>query len=183
MTAVFSNNIRTSLTAVSNEASHMQRSAQAMTEATRSSLDSTYRVKEKLDQVSSTASISSTSSHLAKSLTVASLAKIDSFAMKQVAYREARENTGTHANQLSFASIDALAEQLPQNHQAKLHKLAEALTHSINQAVKSLRNGNQDTASFEQMESANYELTRAIDDALIKARGNNSDGGVKIDLF
>jgi methyl-accepting chemotaxis protein len=184
MTAVFSNNIRTSLTAVSSEAAQMQRSAQAMTEATRVSLDSTYRVKEKLDQVSSTASISSTSSHLAKSLTVASLAKIDSFAMKQVAYREARENTGTHANQLSFASIDALAEQLPQTHQAKLRKLAEALTHSINHAVKSLRNGNQDTAAFEQMEAANYELTRAIDDALNEARGNTSHGsGVKIDLF
>jgi methyl-accepting chemotaxis protein len=184
MTAVFSNNIRTSLTAVSSEAAQMQRSAQAMTEATRSSLDSTYRVKEKLDQVSSTASISSTSSHLAKSLTVASLAKIDSFAMKQVAYREARENTGTHANQLSFASIDALAEQLPQNHQAKLRKLAEALTHSINHAVNSLHNGNQDTAAFEQMEAANYELTRAIDDALNESRGNTSHGsGVKIDLF
>jgi methyl-accepting chemotaxis protein len=184
MTAVFSNNIRTSLTAVSNEAAQMQRSAQAMTEATRASLDSTYRVKEKLDQVSSTASISSTSSHLAKSLTVASLAKIDSFAMKQVAYREARDNTGTHANELSFASIDALAEQLPQSHQTKLRKLAEALIHSIHQAVKSLRSGNQDTAAFEQMEAANYELTAAIDEALNESRGNNSHGsGVKIDLF
>lgn len=184
MTAVFSNNIRTSLTAVSSEAAQMQRSAQAMTEATQASLDSTYRVKEKLDQVSSTASISSTSSHLAKSLTVASLAKIDSFAIKQVAYREARENTGAHANQLSIASIDALAEQLPAAHQTKLRKLAEVLTHNINQAVKSLHSGKQDTAAFEQMEAANYELTRAIDNALNETRGNASHGsGAKIDIF
>ena len=184
MTAVFSNNIRTSLTAVSSEAAQMQRSAQAMTEATRVSLESTYRVKEKLDQVSSTASISSTSSHLAKSLTVASLAKIDSFAMKQVAYREAHQNSGAHVGQLSFASIDALAEQLPPSHQTKLRKMAEALTISINNAVKSLQNGKHDSTAFEQMEEANYELTRAIDDALKDTRGIAShSSGVKIDLF
>lgn len=184
MTAVFSNNIQNSLTAVSSEAAQMQRSAQAMTEATRASLDCTYRVKEKLDQVSSTASISSSSSHLAKSLTVASLAKIDSFAMKQIAYREAREGGAFRAIDLTFASIDALAEQLPQTHQAKLRKLAQALTQAIEHAVKSLHLDPPDTAAFERMESANNELTSAIDEALTQSRGNTSHcGGVKIDLF
>ena len=186
MTAVFSNNIRNSLSAVAADAGRMQSSAQAMTKTTQISLDSTYRVKEKLDQVSLAASTSSTSSFLAKSLTVASLAKIDGFTMKQVAYREAREQTDYHSGGLSFASIDALADQMPEAYRGKIRKLAGALISSIDAAVESLRAGNQDTAVFEQMESANQELTTAIDEALSEARRKTEgeqDGGARIDLF
>ena len=186
MTAVFSNNIRDSLTAVASDAGRMQISAQAMTAATQVSLDSTYRVKEKLDQVSSAASTSSTSSFLAKSLTVASLAKIDGFTMKQVAYREAREQTDYHSGGLSLVSIDALAEQLPEAYRDKLRMLAATLTSSIDAAVESLRVGNQDTAVFDHMEAANQDLTAAIDEALSEVRGTTEagqGGGAKIDLF
>ncbi len=186
MTAVFSNHIRDSLTKVSNEATLMHTSAMAMTESTQVSLGSTYCVKEKLDQVSSAASTSSTASHLAKSLTVASLAKIDSFSMKQVAYREARSKSPSNLQDLSFSSIDALVNQLPEAHSQRLSTLAQALTESIKATVKSVHTGNQDTAVFERMEEANRELTAAIDAALADVRAASDAGqssGVKIDLF
>ena len=186
MTAVFSNNIRNSLTAVANDAGRMQISAQAMTAATQVSMESTYRVKEKLDQVSMAASTSSTSSYLAKSLTVASLAKIDGFTMKQVAYREAREQTDYHAGGLSLGSIDALAEQMPESHRDRLRTLAGVLISTIDAAIASLQTGNQDTTVFEQMEAANQDLTAAIDAALAEARGATEvgdGGGARIDLF
>lgn len=186
MTAIFSNNIRNALTAVAAEAAHMQVSAQEMNEAMQISLASTYQVKELLDQVSLAASTSSTSSSLAKSLTVASLAKIDGFTMKQVAYREAREKTSHNSNALSLASIDALAEQLPQAHRARLHQLAELLMSSISTALDSVRKGSRDTSAFEQMETANQNLTCAIDEALSEARGNlevKQNMGARIDLF
>jgi methyl-accepting chemotaxis protein len=185
MTAVFSNNIRESLTSVADEASRMQGSAQAMTEATQASLGSTYRVKEKLDLVSAAALTSSNASFLAKSLTVASLAKIDSFTMKQIAYREAREKTDYRPEGLSFASIDVLADQLPEAYRDKIHKLAKALTGSIDAAVESLRAGKQDEAAFAHMEAANQELTTAIDAGLTEAREKTEvERGVsKIDLF
>jgi methyl-accepting chemotaxis protein len=185
MTAVFSSNIRESLTAVATEASRMQDSAQAMTEATQVSLGSTYRVKEKLDLVSAAASTSSNSSFLAKSLTVASLAKIDSFTMKQIAYREAREKTDYRQEGLSFASIDVLAEQLPEAYGDKIRRLAKTLTGNIDAAVESLRSGKHNTAIFEQMETANQELVTAIDEGLVEAREKTEagQGGSKIDLF
>ena len=186
MTAVFSNNIRISLSAVATDAGRMQVSAQAMTEATQVSMESTYRVKEKLDQVSSAASTSSTSSTLAKSLTVASLAKIDSFTMKQVAYREAREQTDYQSGGLSLGSIEAMTEQMPEAHRDKLHALAKTLISTIETAIESLRAGNRDTAVFEQMEAANQALTEAIDLALAEARGATEvgqDSGPRIDLF
>ncbi len=186
MTAVFSNDIRKSLTAVATDAGRMQSSAQAMTAATQVSLDSTYRVKEKLDMVSSAASTSSSSSYLAKSLTVASLAKIDSFTMKQIAYREARERTDYHSGGLSLTSIDALAEQMQAAHRDKLRKLAATLMNSLDAAVNALHTGNQDTAVFEHMEAVNQELTAAIDEALSEARGATEAGqdtGPRIDLF
>jgi methyl-accepting chemotaxis protein len=186
MTAIFSNNIRTSLTSVATDAGRMQSSAQAMSQATQVSLERTYLVKGKLDMVSSAASTSSTSSTLAKSLTVASLAKIDGFTMKQVAYREAREQTGYQSGGLSLGSIDALAEQMPEAHRNKLRKLAEALMNAIDDSVKSLREGNHDTSVFESMEAANQELTAAIDEALAEARGTTeagNGGGARIDLF
>jgi methyl-accepting chemotaxis protein len=186
MTAVFSNNIRNSLSAVAAEAGHMQGSAQAMSAATQVSLGSTYRVKEKLDLVSAAASTSSTSSYLAKSLTVASLAKIDGFTMKQVAYREAREQTDYQPGGLSFASIDALAEQLPVAYRDMIRMLAETLMNSIGAAIESLRSGNHDTDVFEHMEAANQELTAAIDKALSEVRGTTEvgdGGGARIDLF
>jgi methyl-accepting chemotaxis protein len=186
MTAVFSSNIRNSLSAVAEDAAHMKLAAQAMNESMQISLASTYQVKEQLDHVSEAASTSSTSSSLAKSLTVASLAKIDGFTMKQVAYREAREKTSQHSNELSLASIDALAEQLPSNHRAKLHKLAEMLMASIGTALESVREGHRDTSAFEQMEVANQNLTNAIDEALTEARGHievKHNVGARIDLF
>ena len=186
MTAVFSNNIRNSLSAVAQDAAHMQVAAQTMNESMQISLASTYQVKERLDHVSEAASTSSASSSLAKSLTVASLAKIDGFTMKQVAYREAREKTNHNSNELSLASIDALAEQLPSNHRAKLHKLAELLMVSIGTALDSVRTSNRDTSPFEQMEVANQNLTNAIDEALTEARGNievKQNVGARIDLF
>jgi methyl-accepting chemotaxis protein len=186
MTAVFSNNISKSLTIVASDAGQMQRSAQAMTAATQDSLESTYRVKEKLDLVSSAATTSSASSHLAKSLTVASLAKIDGFTMKQVAYREAREKSDYRSGNLSLESIDALAEQLPESHRELLRNLAKKLMNSIGNAVELLRAGSQDTSAFEQMESINLELTSAIDNALSETRSSVGVGqscGVKIDLF
>ena len=185
MTAVFSNNIRNSLTAVANEAARMQHSAQAMSEATQVSLGSTYAVKGTLDLVSSAASTSSTSSFLAKSLTVASLAKIDGFTMKQIAYREAREQSDYRPQELSYPSIDALTEQLPVEHRGKVRALAEALMDSIRAAIESLRNGNHDTAVFEQMEAANQELTAEINAALSEVRGATEvgDSSARIDLF
>lgn len=186
MTAVFSNNIRNSLSAVASEAERMQTSAQAMTAATRESMASTYSVKGKLDDVSAAASTSSASSSLAKSLTVASLAKIDSFTLKQIAYRQARTHEEYAPGQLAFGSIEALVEQLPEEHRGKIRELARALTNSIEAAVQSLRAGNQETTAFDQMEVANQELTLAIDEALTHARGAtevSQDVGVRIDLF
>jgi methyl-accepting chemotaxis protein len=186
MTAVFSSNIRNSLSAVAADAAHMKLAAQAMNESMQISLASTYQVKEQLDHVSEAASTSSTSSSLAKSLTVASLAKIDGFTMKQVAYREAREKTSHNSNELSLASIDALAEQLPSSHRAKLHKLAETLMSTIGTALESVRMGSRDTSAFEQMEVANQNLTNAIDEALTEARGHvevQHNVGARIDLF
>ena len=186
MTAVFSNNIRKSLTAVATDAGLMQSSAQAMTAATQVSLESTYRVKGMLELVSSSASTSSTSSTLAKSLTVASLAKIDGFTMKQVAYREARQQSDYQTGGLSLGSIEALADQMPEAHREKLRNLAVALMNSIDNAIESLRTANCDTAAFENMETANQELTAEIDFALSEARGATEvshDGGARIDLF
>lgn len=186
MTAVFSNDIRLSLTAVAMEATRMQGSAHSMSATTQLSLESTYRVKEKLDQVSTAAATSSTSSMLAKSLTVASLAKIDSFTMKQVAYRQAREKTAFHASELHFASIDALIEQVPETHKNTLRMQAKKMTQSIDSAVLSLQAGNQGSEVFELMERANQELTDAIDAALASVRSVTEqvqDSGVKIDLF
>ncbi|ADL55975.1 methyl-accepting chemotaxis protein [Gallionella capsiferriformans] len=186
MTAVFSSDIRLSLTAVATEASRMQGSAQSMSATTQLSLESTYRVKEKLDQVSTAAATSSTSSMLAKSLTVASLAKIDSFTMKQVAYRQARARTAFHSSELHFASIDALIEQVPETHRNALRMLAKKMTQSIDNAVQSLHAGNQGSEVFELMERANQELTDAIDAALASVRSATErvqDSGVKIDLF
>lgn len=186
MTAVFSSNIRISLSTVAAEAAHMQDSAQAMTQATRVSLDSTYRVKEKLDQVSLAASTSSSSSHLAKSLTIASLAKIDCFTMKQIAYSEARGTTEKHASGLSFPSIEALVEQLPEAHRNAIRKLADALTRTIGASVEALRGGKREMVFFEQMEAANQVLTGAINGALTEVRASADAGrcgGVKIDLF
>lgn len=186
MTAVFSNDIRLSLTAVTMEATRMQGSAHSMSATTQLSLESTYRVKEKLDQVSTAAATSSTSSMLAKSLTVASLAKIDSFTMKQVAYRQAREKTAFHASELHFASIDALIEQVPETHKNTLRMQAKKMTQSIDSAVLSLQAGSQGSEVFELMERANQELTDAIDAALASVRSVTEqvqDSGVKIDLF
>jgi methyl-accepting chemotaxis protein len=186
MTAVFSSNIRNSLASVAEDAAHMQLAAQAMNESMQISLASTYQVKEQLDHVSEAASTSSTSSSLAKSLTVASLAKIDGFTMKQVAYREVREKTNHNSHELSLASIDALAEQLPGSHRTKLHKLAEILMASIGAALDSVRAGSRDTSTFEQMEVANQNLTNAIDEALTEARGHievKHNVGTRIDLF
>jgi methyl-accepting chemotaxis protein len=186
MTAVFSNDIRTSLTALANNAGSMQSSAKAMIAATQVSLVSTYRVKEKLDLVSSAAFTSSTSSHLAKSLTIASLAKIDSFAMKQVAYRVARERKNYHTEGITFGSIDALTAQLAESHRIKIYKLAEALFNSINVAVESSRAGNQDIAVFESMEVANQEIIAAIDEALVDVRETieiKDRGNARIELF
>jgi methyl-accepting chemotaxis protein len=186
MTAIFSNNIRTSLSAVAADAGRMQSSAQAMTAATQVSLDNTYRIKERLDLVSLAGTNSNTSSILAKSLTVASLAKIDSFTMKQVAYREAREKSGYHLGGIALSSVDALADQVPEEHRENLRRLAKELTESIDSAVESLRAGDNNTTSFEQMEAANKELTDAIDHALSSVRGATvvgEDGGSRIDLF
>jgi len=186
LTSVFSSNISNSLSAVATEAERMQVSAQAMTEATQASLNSTYRVKEKLEMVSSTASTSSTSSFLAKSLTIASLAKIDGFTMKQVAYREAREQTDYQKGGLTLTSIDAMTEQMQIAHRDTLRKLAKALTDSIDAAVESLRSGKQDGEAFESMEAANQELTDAIDNALSEVRGTTEVGDehiARIDLF
>lgn len=186
MTAVFSSDIRLSLTAVATEATRMQGSAHSMSATTQRSLESTYRVKEKLDQVSTAAATSSTSSMLAKSLTVASLAKIDSFTMKQVAYRQAREKTAFHASELHFASIDALIDQVPETHKNTLRMQATKMTQSIDSAVQSLQAGNQGSEVFELMERANQELTDAIDAALASVRSATDkiqDNGVKIDLF
>ncbi|MEI7456453.1 MAG: methyl-accepting chemotaxis protein [Nitrosomonadales bacterium] len=186
MTAVFSNDIRLSLTAVATEATRMQGSAQSMSAATQLSLDSTYRVKEKLDQVSASAATSSASSLLAKSLTVASLAKIDSFTMKQVAYREARGKTAFQSSELNFSSIDALIEQVPDTHRHTLRALANKMTQAIDTAVQSLHAGNQGIEAFERMERANQELTEAIETALASVRSTTEiaqDTGIKIDLF
>jgi methyl-accepting chemotaxis protein len=183
MTAVFSSNIRNSLTAVANDAGHMQDSALAMSDATQASLESTYRVMERFEQVSAAAMTSSTSSNLAKSLTVASLAKIDSFTLKQNAYREARS---PHSSELSFASIDALISQLPESSHDKIRALAENLMVSLRTAIDSLRSGARNTGYFEQMEEANQKLSDAIDETLTSARNNSAavqDGGAKIDLF
>jgi len=184
MTAVFSNNIRNSLTVVANDAGHMQKAAQAMNAATQNSLNMTYRVKEKLDMVSSSASTSSNSSHLAKSLTVASLAKLDSFAMKQVAYSVAhkQENHST----LSSGSIDALTAQLPESHRGRIYSLAETLLSSINAAVDSVRSGNQDVSVFESMEKANQNIISAIDAAISEIRNTTEvgeNGCARIELF
>jgi methyl-accepting chemotaxis protein len=183
MTAVFSNNIRNSLAEVANNAGEMRNSAQAMSSATQSSLESTYRVKEKLDMVLAAASTSSTSSSLAKALTVASLAKIDSFTLKQVAYRETHER---QPDSLSFESILALANQLPETHRAELMRLSNNLIKAINQAVESVRSGRQDITLFEHMEACSIELTAAVDSALTEARAAsdaNQGGGARIDLF
>jgi uncharacterized protein (DUF1501 family) len=157
-----------------------------MTVATQVSLASTYRVKEKLDIVSAAALTSSASSHLAKSLTIASLAKIDSFAMKQVAYRVVRERQTQQTEGVSFGSIDALTAQLPESHRNKIYKLAETLIDSINAAVESAGIGNQDIAVFERMEFANQAITSAIDEAILEVRGTSgiADGGdARIELF
>jgi len=186
MTAVFSSNIRNALSAVADDAAHMKLAAQAMNESMQISLASTYQVKEQLDHVSEAASTSSASSSLAKSLTVASLAKIDGFTMKQVAYREARKKTSHKPNEQSLASIDALAEQLPGSHRTKLHKLAKMLMAAIGTALYSVREGRRDTSAFELMEVANQNLTNAIDEALTEARENievKQNVGVRIDLF
>jgi methyl-accepting chemotaxis protein len=186
MTAVFSNNIRNALSAVATEAQRMQISAQAMTEATQASLTSTYRVKERLDTVSSAAATSSASSYLAKSLTVASLAKIDGFTLKQIAYRQARDRGQYSPDDLAFSSIEALTDQLPDAYRGKIRTLARELTSSIDAAVRSLHAGDQDTGVFERMEAANQNLTVAINEALNEAREKTQVGqdvGVKIDLF
>jgi methyl-accepting chemotaxis protein len=186
MTAVFSNDIRNSLTVVENDAGRILCSAQAMTAATQVSLTNTYRVNEKLNIVSAAASTSSVSSYLAKSLTIASLAKIDSFAMKQVAYRVVRDRKHSHTDGVSFGSIDALTAQLPESHRNKIYKLAETLIDSINVAVESARIGNQDIAVFERMELANQEITEAIDEAILEVRGVSGiadGGGARIELF
>jgi methyl-accepting chemotaxis protein len=181
MTAVFSNNIRNSLSLVSNNAANMQRSAQAMTQATQVSLASTYRVKEKLDAVSSSAISSSTSSNLAKFLTIASLAKIDSFAMKQIAYRVARNQNDIQVSGLAHGSIDALAAQLPQVHRDKIAVLSESLMNSIRAAADSARNNQKDAAAFELMEAANKQLSDAIEAALSEIRGNTQVGNEATD--
>jgi methyl-accepting chemotaxis protein len=186
MTAVFSNNIRNSLTAVATDAGKMQNSAKAMNEVTKVSLEMTYQVMEKLDRVSSSATTSSKSSHLAKSLTIASLAKIDSFAMKQIAYRIAREPSEANQEQIALGSIDALIAELPESHRNKIYNMAVALSNLINVAVKSALARNQDVAIFEKMEAANEELCTAINEALLEVRGEtqmSQSGNIKIELF
>ena len=155
MTAVFSNNIRNSLSIVATDAGRMQSAAQAMTEATNASLDITYRVKGKLDLVSSSASTSSTSSNLAKALTVASLAKIDSFAMKQVAYRQARKE----ANLLN--SINAAIESaISENQDTSAFEIMEAANNKFTAAI--------DNALSEVRGATNLD---------------GKSGGVRIELF
>lgn len=183
MTAVFSNNIRSSLTSVATQAACMQSAAGAMTEATRVSLDSTYRLKKMLEDVSLAASTSSGSSSLTKTLAVASLTKIDGFTLKQAAYREARSNTNQSAV-LVLSSIGALKEQLPESHHSKLDDLAEALMNGINAAIKSVQEGCKDTVVFKQMEQANQEFIIAIDNATSEAKKLKlHTGNSSIDLF
>ena len=186
MTAIFSNNIRNSLAAVATDAGHMQTSAKAMNEATKSSLEMTYQVMEKLDRVSASASTSSKSSHLAKSLTIASLAKIDSFAMKQIAYRVAREPSLANEEQISLGSIDVLTAELPETHRKQIYDLANSLSRLINLAVESAIACNHDVVIFEKMEVANEELCAAINDALQEVRGESQENvtnNPKIELF
>jgi methyl-accepting chemotaxis protein len=186
MTAVFSNNIRNSLTAVATDAGNMQNSAKAMNDATKASLEMTYQVMKKLDRVSTSASTSSKSSHLAKSLTIASLAKIDSFAMKQIAYRIAREPSEADHEQLALGSIDALTAELPESHRKKIYDLAVTLSNLINLAVESAIARNHDVTIFEKMEVANENLCAEINEALLEVRGEMQDsqgGNNKIELF
>ncbi len=186
MTAVFSNNIRNSLTAVATDAGNMQNSAKAMNDATKASLEMTYQVMEKLERVSTSASTSSKSSHLAKSLTIASLAKIDSFAMKQIAYRIAREPSEVHQEQIALGSIDALTAELPESYRKNIFDLAISLSSLINMAVDSGLARNHDVAIFEKMETVNDELCTAINEALVEVRGEmqgSQSGNNKIELF
>jgi len=186
MTAVFSNNIRNSLTAVATDAGNMQNSAKAMNDATKASLEMTYQVMEKLERVSTSASTSSKSSHLAKSLTIASLAKIDSFAMKQIAYRIAREPSEVHQEQIALGSIDALTAELPESYRKNIFDLAISLSSLINMAVDSGLARNHDVAIFEKMETVNDELCTAINEALVEVRGEMQgyqSGNNKIELF
>jgi len=188
MIAVFSNNIRTALTVVASDAEKMLHSAKTMTESTQVSLESTYRVKEKLDLVSSAALTSSTSSTLAKSLTVASLAKIDSFSMKQTAYRKARNYSNSNGDSISFGSIDAVTALIPETHRQKIISLAEELLNSVGVAVDSLSQGIQDTSLFDRMEEANEEFTIALNKALTEVRnvvdvGGPNNNSQRIELF
>jgi methyl-accepting chemotaxis protein len=186
MISGFSNSIRNSLGSVVSHADSMTVCAQEMRVATQVSLDSTYRVREKLGLVSSTASTACTSSSLAKSLTVASLSKIDGFAMKQVAYnQELNINSGNPTGQ-EFESIEALIVHLPQHSQAQVRTAAVNFVTSINNAVATARSGAKDIVPFELMEAANQELSNAIDSALTDIRGEvhkTNDNGTRIDLF
>jgi methyl-accepting chemotaxis protein len=189
MTAVFSNNIRNSLTVVATDAGNMQNSAKAMNEATKTSLEMNYRVMEKLDRVSTAASTSSKSSRLAKSLTIASLAKIDSFAMKQIAYRIAREPSEATHEKIVLSTVEALTAEFSETHRKKISEIAISLSCLINLAVESAIARNYDVEFFEKMEVANEELCTAINEALEEVRVESQasqevqSGNVKIELF
>jgi methyl-accepting chemotaxis protein len=186
MTAIFSNNIRNSLTVVAADAGNMQNSAKTMNDATKTSLEMTYLVMEKLDRVSTAASTSSKSSRLAKSLTIASLAKIDSFAMKQIAYRIAREPNEVHQEKIALSTIDALSAEFSESHRKIIYEIALSLSSLINRAVESALARNHDVEIFEKMEAANEELCTAINKALEEVRGESQESqgsDIKIELF
>jgi methyl-accepting chemotaxis protein len=183
-TSAFSQEIQQSLSAVADEAGRMMGAARAMSEATQGSLGSTYRVREKLDAVSSAAAVSNASSQLAKSLTVASLAKVGSFALKQVAYRHARNLKEKRREEIAFDSLDALVEQLPPAQQDKVRALGEQLLADVHAAIDSSRGG-RSTAAFERMEASNDELIAAIDQAIVEVKAGLADdsAGQRIELF
>jgi methyl-accepting chemotaxis protein len=176
-TSAFSKEIQQSLGSVADEAARMMGAARAMSEATLYSLDRTYRVREKLDAVSDAAAVSNASSQLAKSLTVASLAKVGSFALKQVAYRQARDCKEANREVITFDSLDALIEHLPPAQRGKVRELGERLLADVHAAVESSRSGEHCTAAFEHMEASNGELIAAIDRAIAEVKANG-DGGV-----
>ncbi len=184
-TSAFSKEIQQSLGAVADEAGRMMGAARQMTEATQGSLDSTYQVKEKLDAVSAAAAVSNASSQLAKSLTVASLAKVGSFALKQIAYRQARHLSATQPQEIVFDSLDALAEQLPESQRGRVRQLGEALIGDVKAAVASIQTGSQDSRPFERMEASNDALIAAIDAAIAEVKASLADDSVgeRIELF
>ncbi len=126
--------------------------------------------------MSGAAAVSYASSQLAKSLTVASLTKVGSFALKQVAYRQERNLKEANREVITIDSLDALIEQLPLAQKGNVRELGKRLLAAVHAAVESSRSGEHSTAAFEHMEANNGELIAAIDRAIAEVKASGDDG-------